>query len=138
MNPAKPREGRYQSRTVAGLLRLAGWAAAWTAATLLMKHGPRVLWDKASPFTLMAVGLDVAAGIGLILAHKTWIAELDDLQRKIYLDAMGITLGVTLIAGVVYEFLDKSGIIHFQFSNLLILMSATFLASNFYGTWRYR
>ena len=120
------------------IIRLACWGTAWCAATLLMKFGPRFLWDKASLFTLLAVGLDVAVGVGLILAHKNWVAELDDLQRKVYLDATGITLGVTMIAGVAYEYLDKSGMIPFHFSNLLILMSLTFLASNLYGTWRYR
>jgi len=103
-----------------------------------MKLGPEYLWNKAWAFTVLAIGLDVAVGVGLILAHKYWVARLDDLQRKIYLDATGITLGVTLIVGVPYEYLDKIGIIPFHFSNLLILTSLTFVISNVYGTVRYR
>ena len=138
MNQLKPQEHGYQSRTLAGLRRLACWAGAWTAATLLMKEGPEFLWNKDLAFTLLAAGLDVAVGIGLILAHKNWLAELDELQRKVYVDALGITLGVTLIAGVAYEYLDKYGVIPFHFSNLLFLMSATLVGSVLYGTWRYR
>ena len=108
------------------------------AATFLMRYGPRFLWDKDSVFTLMAVGLEVAVGVGLILAHKSWVAGLDDLQRKIYLDATGITLGVTVFLGVPYSFLGKLGVIPFQFSHLLIITSVTFVISNVYGTVRYR
>jgi len=103
-----------------------------------MKLGPANLWEKASIFTLLAVGLDVAVGVGFILVHKSWIKGLDDLQRKIYLDATGITLGVTVMMGVPYAFLGKLGVIPFEFSNLLILTSVTFVISNVYGTVRYR
>ena len=138
MNQLKPPEKSYQSRTLRGLKRLACWAGAWTVATLVMKRGPELLWNKDLAFTLIAAGLEVVVGVGLILAHKTWLAELDELQRKVYVDALGITLGVTLIAGVAYEYLDKYGVISFHFSNLLALMSVTLLASVLYGTWRYR
>jgi len=138
MNEPKPRENGYQSRTLTGLRELACWSAGWAAATLLMKNGPLVLWNKDLTFTLLAVGVDLAVGVGLILAHKNWLAELDELQKKVYLDALGITLGVTVTAGVAYEFLDKYDVIPFHFSNLLILTCVTLLASVLYGTWRYR
>ena len=35
-------------------------------------------------FTLLAVGLDFAVGVGMILATKKYIAELDELQRKFF------------------------------------------------------
>ena len=79
----------------------------------LMKLGPGFLWNKDPVFTLLAAGLDVAVGFGLILAHKNWLAETDELQKKIYFDALGITLAVTVTAGVVYEFLDKHDMIPF-------------------------
>jgi hypothetical protein len=54
-----------------------------------MKFAPKVLWDKALAFTPLAVALDVAVGVGMILAHKTYHAELDELQQKVYLNALG-------------------------------------------------
>ena len=138
MNPSVPREKGYQSRTLTGLRRLACWAGAWAVTTWLMRRGPQLFWDKTSVFTLLAVGLDGVVGVGLILAHKRWLAETDELQRKLYLDALGLTLGVTVVAGVAYEFLDKQGLISFHFANLLILTSATLLGSIAYSTWRYR
>ena len=88
----------------------------------------------------MAVGLNLCVGVGLILAHKRYLAGLDELQRKVYLDALGITVGVVLIVSVPYAVLDRFNIVHWKaaVSDLLILMSVTFLASLVAGTWRYR
>src|ERR1700744_4949255 len=102
MNQAKPKEMGYQSRTLKNLGRLACWGGAWLAATALMKFGPKFLWNSAL-LTLLAVGLNVCVGIGLILAHKSYIAELDELQQKIYLNALAITVGVAVIVAIPYS-----------------------------------
>ena len=105
-----------------------------------MAFGPKFLWNKALVFTLLAVSLDIAVGVGMILANKKYIAELDELQRKVQLNSMGITLGVGLIAGVPFSVMDAYHMIpfHADIAYLLILMSLTFGVSNLYGTRRYR
>jgi hypothetical protein len=140
MDQLKPPEVGYQSRVRTNVMRLFLWNAAWGAATALMAFGPKFLWNKALVFTLLVVGLDVAVGVGMILANKKYLAELDELQRKVQLNAMGITLGVGLIAGVPFSVMDSYHMIpfHADIASLLILMSLTFLVSNLYGTWRYR
>src|SRR3984885_8728638 len=140
MNQLKPTESGYESRTRANVIRLFRWNGAWGAATALMAFGPKFLWNKALVFTLLAVGLDVAVGVGMILANKTYLAELDELQRKVQLNSMGITLGVGLIAGVPLSVMDAYDVIPFHagIAHLVILMALTFAISNLYGTWRYR
>jgi hypothetical protein len=140
MNQVKPRENGYQSRTRTNVIRLFRWNGGWGAATALMVFGPKFLWNKALVFTLLAVGLDVAVGVGMILANKKYLAELDELQRKVHLNSMGITLGVGLIAGAPLSVMDAYHVIpfHADIAYLLILMSVTLAASNLYGTWRYR
>src|SRR5882757_3263357 len=140
MNQLKTPENSYQSRIWKRTIRLACWGGTWLAATALMKFGPKFLWNKALVFTLLAVGLDVAVGVGMILANKSYLAELDELQRKVQLNAMGITLGVGLIAGVPFSVMDSYHLIpfHADIASLLILMALTFVVSNLYGTWRYR
>ena len=91
MNQPKSLENGYQSRVRANLMRLFRWNGAWAAATLLMALGPKFLWNKALGFTLLAIGLDVAVGVGMIVANKKYLAELDELQRKVQLNSMGIT-----------------------------------------------
>ena len=105
-----------------------------------MAFGPKFLWNRALVFTLLAVGLDVAVGVGMILANKNYLAGLDELQRKVQLDSMGITLGVGLIAGAPISVLDAYDVIpfHADIAYLLILMALTFGVANLYGTRRYR
>jgi len=105
-----------------------------------MAFGPKFLWNKDLLFTLLAVGLNVAVGVGLILVNKNYLAELDELQRKVQLNSMGITLGVGLIVGVPYSVMDAYHLIpfHADVAYLLMLMSLTFGLSNLYGTRRYR
>ena len=140
MNQTGQLEGGYNSRTRANVIRLFYWNGAWVAATALMGFGPKFLWNKTLVFTLLAVGVNVAVGVGMILANKKYLAELDELQRKVQLNSMGITLGVALIAGVPLSVMDAYHVIpfHADIAYLLILMSLTFAVSNLYGTQRYR
>lgn len=140
MTQLKPLENGYQSRFRANTRRLIRWNAAWAAATLLMALGPKFLWHGALGFTLLGVGLDFAVGVGMVLATKKYVTELDDLQRKVYLNALGVAVGVGLIVGVPFSVLDAYHLIPFKgnFGHLVILMGLTFLVSFLYGTWRYR
>jgi hypothetical protein len=140
MNQLKPPENGYQSRIRTSAKRLYLWHSAWAAVTLLMCFGPGFLWHRALGLTLLAAGLDIAVGVGMILATQKFIAEMDELQRKIFLNALGIAVGVGLIVGVPWTVMDVYHVIHFHanFGFLVILQGLTFIVSLLYGTWRYR
>lgn len=140
MKELKPMENGYQSRIRRSLKRMARWNGAWVAATALMAFGPKFLWNKALIFTVLAVGLDIAVGVGMILATKKYIAQLDELQRKIYLNALATTVGVGLIVGIPSSVMDTYHVIPFKadIAYLVIVMGLTFLVSMMYGTRRYR
>ena len=135
-----PRENGYQLRFRSNTRRLVLWNGAWAAATLLMALGPKVLWHKILALTLLAVGVNVATGIGMILATKKYVMELDELQRKIYLNALGIAVGVGLVVGVPWSVMGTYHVIPFRanMGSVIILMGLTFFVSFLYGTWRYR
>jgi hypothetical protein len=130
----------YESRTRTNVIGIFRWNGAWGAATALMAFGPRFLWHKALVFTLLAVGLDVAVGVGMILANIKYVVELDELQRRVQLNSMGITLGVAMVVGIPFRVMDAYHVIpfHADIAYLLVLMSVTFAVCNLYGTRRYR
>ena len=140
MNQLKRPENGYKSRTRTNVIRLFRWTGAWGAASALMAFGPKFLWNKALIFTVLAVGLDIAVGVGMILATKKYIAQLDELQRKIYLNALATTVGVGLIVGIPSSVMDTYHVIPFKadIAYLVIVMGLTFLVSMMYGTRRYR
>ena len=140
MNQPKPPANDYESRIRTSTIRHAQWTGAWVAATALMAFGPKFLWNKALVFTLLAVGLDVAVGVGMILANKKYLEELDELQRKVHLNALAIAVGVALIAGIPYSMMDAYDVIpfHAEIGHLVMLMCLTYFVSYLYGAWRYR
>jgi uncharacterized MnhB-related membrane protein len=140
MNRLNPLERGYESRIRTSTLRLAQWNGLWLVATFLMAFGPKFLWNKASGFTLLAVGLDLAVGVGLIRATKQYILELDELQQKVHLNALGMAVGVGLVVGVPYSVMDAYDVIPFEaeIGHLIMIMGVTFLASYVYGARRYR
>lgn len=121
-------------------MRLACWGGAWLAATALMKFGPGALWARSTGSTLLVVALDVAAGVGMLLADKAYLAELDELQQRVYLNALAVTVGVALIIGIPYAQMGAAHAmpVSADISHLLLLMSLTFCVCIVYGTWRYR
>jgi len=105
-----------------------------------MAFGPKFLWNKALVLTLLAIGVNVCVGIGTILANKKYFEELDELQRKVHLNSLAITVGVAMIVGIPYSVMDSYHVLpfHADISHLMVLMSLTYAASNLYGTRRYR
>jgi hypothetical protein len=79
-------------------------------------------------------------GVRLILAGKKYVVALDELQQKVYLNALGITVGVAVIAGVPLSVMNGYHVIpfHAEISHLVMLMSLTFAVSTVYGSVRYR
>jgi hypothetical protein len=140
MNQLKPPANAYRSRIWTNNKRLVRWGGAWVAATALMTFGPQSLWNKALVFTLLAVGLNVAVGVGMILAIKKYVMELDELQQRVWLNALGITVGVAVLAVPPLAVMGAYHVIpfHANIAHLVILMAVTFVVSLMYGTWRYR
>jgi len=105
-----------------------------------MAFGPKFLWNKALVLTLLAIGVNVCVGIGTILANKKYFEKLDELQRKVHLNSLAITVGVAMIVGIPYSVMDSYHVLpfHADISHMMVLMSLTYAASNLYGTRRYR
>lgn len=123
-----------------GIPQLAIWTFAWVASMALASLGPLFLWEDNSILTLMAIGLNVILGIVMILVNRNYFEHLDELQRKIQLEAMAITLGLAVVLGLAYSLLDQSNIINYDadISHLVILIGITYLVATFLGTRRYQ
>jgi hypothetical protein len=75
----------------------------------------------------------------MILMNIKHINSLDDLQKKIHLDAMGIALGVGIVGGLTYTLLDITNLItqDAEISFLVIFITLTYLIALLIGQKRY-
>lgn len=80
-------------------VQLALWTLAWVASLALARLGPSLLWDSQPAASWAAVAINVAVGIGWIIAHARYLRGIDEMQRKIMQDALAVTLGVGWIGG---------------------------------------
>lgn len=140
MNQLKAPEKGYESRMRTNVIQVFRWSGAWAGTCALLAFGPKFLWNKASVFTLLAIGLNVCVGIRAIVVNKKYFEELDELQRKVHLNSLAITVGVAIITCVPYSLMDSYHVIpfHADILYLVVLMGLTYGACNLYGTRRYR
>lgn len=132
---------RYESRVAKSTLKLLCWSVAWVLALGLLAVGEDFLWEDASTVpTVIAFAIAVLVGIGMVIANKNYLKDLDELQQKVWLEAMSITLGVPLAVGVPYSIMVEHGVAPSDkwFTYLIILMSLTFFASFILGMRRYK
>ncbi len=84
-------------------LALALWTLAWLMSTALLRFGAEYIWDYQVVYSIYALILHLVLGLAMIIANVKHLSNLDELQRKITMDAMGITLGIGLFAGIAYD-----------------------------------
>jgi peptidoglycan/LPS O-acetylase OafA/YrhL len=122
------------------LKQLAFWTVIWTLTMALATFGPKFLWDNNTIATLIAVLVNLAVGIGMILANRNVVNNGDELEKKIQLESMGLTLGLAVVVGLFYSLLDQTNLISgdAEISNLVIFIGLTYIISTFYNNKRYR
>lgn len=119
---------------------LAFWTGAWTVSMAIANFGPKFIWEEHGGLTIAAIAINALFGIGMILANIRHLKVMDEMQRKVAMDAMGITLGVAVVVGLAYSNLDVTNIISSdaEISHLVILIGLTYLASTLIGRLRYK
>jgi len=120
--------------------QLAIWTILWTGSMALATFGPKFIWDENVTITFLAVLLNALLGIRMILVNIKYINSLDDLQKKIQLDAMGVALGAGIVGGLSYTLLDTTNLIanDAEISYLVIFIGVTFLLGITIGYKRYK
>jgi hypothetical protein len=118
---------------------LAIWTAAWVATMAIAVFGARFAWPDSNLLKLVTILVNVAIGFGMIAANKRHLDGLDELQRKVQLEAMAFTLGVGLVFGFAYSTLDITNLIESdaEISFLLVVMALTYLGSVIVGLRKY-
>lgn len=120
--------------------QLALWTFAWVATMALATFGPTFIWQANTPLTILAIAVNAAFGVGMILANIRYTKSMDEMQRKIQLEAMGIALGVGVVGGLSYSLLDTTNVMagDAEISFLVILIGLTYLGAVVIGQMRYR
>ena len=115
-----------------------GWCFAWVASLAFLTGGVNSLWDSLL-ITKIGLLINLAIGIGMIIANKNLFKTYDELQKKIQFEAMAVTLGLVVVVGLVYEISFDFGVINKEpeFEYLMLFISFSYVASNIINAKRY-
>ena len=114
------------------------WTFAWVASIAFLTGGVNSLWDSLL-ITKIGLLINLAIGIGMIIANKNLFKTYDELQKKIQFEAMAVTLGLVVVVGLVYEVSFDFGVINKEpeFEYLMLFISFSYVASNIINAKRY-
>ena len=112
-------------------MRLALWTMIWVLSTALATFGPEFIWEN-SLFTYAGVGLFLITGAAMIWANRKYLMDQDELQRRMHLEAMSITLGVAVVLGLGLSILDQQDLLFgfdLDFAFITIIISVSYMLS---------
>ena len=96
------------------LLHLGLWTWSWVATLAIATFGPKFIWDDHTVLTTFAILTNLVNGVLMILANRKLFNHYDELERKIHLESLALTLGLTVIIGLTYSLLDQVNLIPFD------------------------
>jgi hypothetical protein len=128
---------RDSIRATAGLMAL---TLAWVASLALARFGPGLWGDSRPAATWAAVVANLVVGVGWIVAVTRFLRAIDELERKIMLDALAVTLGAGWVVAFGYVVADRADLVPVEAdaAALSVFMGVVFLIAIFIGKIRYR
>ena len=130
----------WEVSTRKNVRHLAYWTVSWVLTLAVATFGPKFLWDYNSGISIASILINTIIGVGMLVMNKKYIDGLDEMQRKVNLDAMALALGVGVVGGVSYSTLDIVNVIPFdaEIGFLIMLMSVTYITAIIVGSIRYK
>ena len=112
-------------------LHLAFWTWTWVATLALATFGPIFLWKENKTLTIIAIIVNLINGGLMVLANVKLFRLYDELEQKIHAEAMGLTLGATVIVGLSYSLLDQTNLINAdaEIGLLVMFIGITYMIS---------
>jgi hypothetical protein len=89
------------------LKNLGLWTWSWVASMALATFGPKFIWEEQIALTAIAILLNLAIGVLMILANRKVFNHYDELERKLHLESLALTLGLTVIEDSLIHYWTK-------------------------------
>lgn len=109
INFTKMKEERQKRLKNLGL-----WTWSWVATLAVATFGPKFIWDDHAVLTTFAILTNLVNGVLMILANRKLFNHYDELERKLHLESLALTLGLTVIVGLTFSLLDQTNVIPFD------------------------
>ncbi|WP_438864863.1 hypothetical protein [Neptunicella sp.] len=133
------KQDNWHNQVKSNTLKMAYWTGAWLVTLALATFGPIFLWQQTM-LSHAATIVNLLVGIGMLVANHKHLQVQDELQQKIQLEAMALTLGVVVIVGMAYGTIQGDQLLNVKntLSNLMFIIGITYLIGVFIGRRKYQ
>lgn len=120
--------------------KLALWTGAWLITLAIATFGSILVWESSLALKVISIGVNFVIGIGAIRANIRHIQSLDEMMQRVHLQAMGMAMGISIVAGITYSVLDTSDVIpfHAEISHVVALTGLVYGIGTMLGLRRYQ
>ncbi len=103
---------------------------AWVGSTALMSFGPSTIWGFDVAVTFLAITVNLIVGSFMLYSFFKHLKNMDELQRRTHLEAMALTLGITMVLTVIYGALPQAKVLaSTQPANVLFVIGISYILS---------
>ena len=129
----------HDARSARESLKLVGWVFVWMAALTISDKAALYGWWQEEWLTFLSILVTATLGLVVIIKFMKMLGRMDDLERKIQLDALSLALGVSLVGCALYSLMVTWGYIRDEeVTDIFMLMCVSYSAGVLFGVLRYR
>lgn len=106
------------------------WCFAWAASLILVDKAVLYGWYTESYYSMIGIVVNALFGLGVIRTFLNQFAHMDEMQRKIQLDALALAMGIGFVGSFTYSLLTTTGFLSDpNIKDIILLMAITYMAS---------
>lgn len=139
MNIATKQTGTYDKRSIKENIKMVALIFIWMISLIVSDKAALYGWWSAEWITVLSIIINAGFGLGVLHSYRRMLKGMDDLQRKIQLEALSMAFGVSVIGSISYSLLVTWGyIIDEEVTDIFLLMCISFSASVLLNSLRYK
>ena len=134
-----PKSGSYDARSIRDQLSLVAWIFIWMASLTVADKAHLYGWWGSDWAGMAGIAVNILLGFCMVAYFMRMLNRMDELQRKIQLNALSISLGISIVGCSAYSLAVTWGfILDEEVSDIFMLICVSYAASSLFLVWRYR
>lgn len=139
MSIGLPKSGSYDARSIRDQLFLVAWIFIWMASLTIADKAHLYSWWSSDWAGMAGIVVNILLGLCMVAYFMRVLNRMDELQRKIQLNALSISLGISIVGCSAYSLAVTWGfILDEEVSDIFMLICLSYAASSLFLVWRYR
>jgi hypothetical protein len=125
---------KWETLNAKNNIRFLCWTLAWAVTMVLADKAELYGWHSSSMISIIAIVVNTGLGLGMIMAFMRFLKGMDELQQKIQLNSLAMSVGVGIVGGFTYSLLATANFIaDAEASDVLLIMSVTYMVGVMIG-----